>query len=224
MYEQYIGCISKNLDKIIICDDIIICDSVKKECCIPVRDIFLIVDLEKHVNGKLALSSYFNYTEDHADFLLIKREGGGLVLEIIEFEKGGHRSEEEKAESKSKEDSARDEELIKDGILLQLLYFYAKIKKLLEEKLGLKVFSNVENVKLLIVVPQGIDEKARDILNELKHDYRKVLSDFLSQYPKRSPRLKEKLDEVKLLIISTREKIIDRIAVAICENFTESKA
>ena len=47
---------------------------------------------------------------------------------------------------------------------------------------------------------------ARKILNELRRNYKKVLDDFLSKNSKKSPRLKEKLDEVKMLIINSREK------------------
>ena len=72
----------------------------------------------------------------------------------------------------------------------------------------MKVFSNTENVKLLIVVTQGVGGMARKILNELKRDYKKVLDDFLSQNSKKTPRLKEKLDEVKVLISSTGGKNI----------------
>jgi len=70
----------------------------------------------------------------------------------------------------------------------------------------LKVFSNTENVKLLIVVTQGVDGTARKILNELKRDYKEVPDGSLSQNSKKSPRLKEKLDEVKVLIIDSGGK------------------
>ena len=220
MNEQYIGCQS--------CDDIIICDSTKRECCIPLRGIFIVIDLEKHVNGKLLLNPYFSYAEDHADFLIIKLKKDEnmeekVVLEIIEFKNIKIKSDEDLEKIKQEE----IKQILQHGILFQLLYFYVKIKNLLDNlkslskgKINLCDFSDINNIELKIVVPQGVDQLAREIKNDLKRDYNKVLKDFLSNptpFFQRSSNTKQKIDEVKKLI-GTNKAIIDKINIVTCKN------
>ena len=220
MGKQYIGCQN--------CDDIVICDSTKRECCTSLRDIFIVIDLEKHVNGKLLLNSYFGYTEDHADFLVIKVKkdkdmNEKVVLEIIEFK--NVKIENEKDVEKIIQEKIKP--ILLHGILFQLLYFYAKILDSLnslsksKEKVNFSDFSNINNIELKIVVPQGTDQIAREIKDDLKNNPNKVLKDYLSNrtpFDQRSSNIKQKLDEIRKLIGSTKGTIMDRIIVETCKN------
>jgi len=212
--EQYIGCHNS--------DETIICDSIKKECCTSLRDILLLVDLEKHINGDLVLSSCFSYGEDHADFLAIKvkKDKNGkekLELEIIEFKN---------LKMKSDKDEEKIEQLLLHAMLFQLLYFYAKLKNRLNSlnlsskgKTNLCDFLDIENIKLKIVVPQGTDQSAWGIKNKLKLNYKTVLRDLISTPQSlRSSNAKEKLDEIRNLIAGTNGAIIDKIVVETCNN------
>lgn len=197
MTEQYIGCQNS---------DVIVCDDINKKCCVPIRDIFLIVDLEKRINNELVLKTYFDYKDErtggeepHPDFLVVreikdKNNKPLLVLEIMEFKVASH------------------EESIKHGIALQLLYFYCRVKELLEKRLNLYSFSNIENVELLIVVPPDRVGIVLDILEKLKTNPDESLS-FLF---KRSEDKRKKLEKVRRLIISTGGRILDRIKVKPC--------
>jgi len=222
MSEQYIGCQN--------CDDIVICDSIKRECCIPLHGIFLLIDLEKRINGKLLLNSYFGYTEDHADFLVIKVKkdkdmNEKVVLEIIEFKNVKIKSEKDV----EKIIQEKIKPILLHGILFQLLYFYAKILDSLnslsksKEKVNFSDFSNINNIELKIVVPQGVDQIARDTKDELRRNPKKVLEDILSSpapFSQRSSDIKEKLNEIKKLIGSTKGAIIDKIDVVTCKNLS----
>jgi len=152
------------------------------------------------------LKTYFDYKDErtvgeepHPDFLAVreikdKNNKPLLVLEIMEFKVASH------------------EESIKHGIALQLLYFYCRVKELLEKRLNLYSFSNIENVELLIVVPPDRVGIVLDILEKLKTNPDESLS-FLF---KRSEDKRKKLEKVRRLIISTGGRILDRIKVKPC--------
>jgi len=184
MTEQYIGCQKS--------DDIVICDSIDRKCCTTRRDIFLIVDLEKRINNDLVIKTNFNYDEPHPDFLIMIRDEKSLVLEILEFK------------------TASYEDTIKYGIALQLLYFYSKLKELLEKTLSSPF--DINTVRLLIYVPPDKVGTAQGILEKLKVN----IDDSLSSLFKKSQDKRKKIEKVKRFIISTGGRILDRIEVKPC--------
>ncbi|QGA68561.1 hypothetical protein [Sulfolobus sp. E11-6] len=148
------------------------------------------MDLEKELNGKLAISSLFKYEGSHPDFLVIKVHDNKVILELIEFKKNP--SEEE----------------IRYALLFQLIQFLNIIEGKIKD-----IITNFDEIKLIIVVKNDNDVNNNDVVDiansnikEFKSNPREYVKKYFTSVAKKATILRDitkNINKIRILLIVT---------------------